>query len=437
MIQTRTIIRFWAPLAATWLMMSIEGPYIAAIVARMPDAVLNLAAYGVAFALAWMAEAPIMMLLTASNALVRDRQSFLAMKRFTYILVAGTTLLVVLANAPPVFRFFMHDVMALPQDVADLVHTAMLILVPWPGAIGYRRFYQGILVRHRMTRRVAYGTIIRLTTMSATAGTLAFATSLHGSSVGAIALTAGVVAEAMASRWMARHLVRSLLATHDAVRPVPLTQGAIVHFYYPLALTSIISMTTGPILTFFMGHSRNPIESLAVMPIVQNMVFMFRSGGVAYQEVGVALTGDHGEHEREVLRGALVLGVTASAALGLLTLTPLLDVWLLDMAGLTPELASFAVLPVRLLVLLPLLEYVLAFQRSRIIVSGGTRVITIATVLEVSSIAVVLLVCTRQFGLVGVVAGAVAGLAGRSASNAFLFLARRARPVTAPAEAAA
>jgi progressive ankylosis protein len=419
-------------------MMSVEGPYIAAIVARMPDAVLNLAAYGVAFALAWMAEAPIMMLLTASNALVRDRQSFLAMKRFTYTLVAGTTLLVVLANVPPVFRFFMHDVMAVPDNVADLVHIAMLVLVPWPGAIGYRRFYQGILVRHRMTRRVAYGTIIRLTSMSATAGTLAFTTSLHGSTVGAIALTAGVVSEAIASRWMARHLVASLLATHESMRPVPLTQRSIAHFYYPLAMTSIISMTTGPILTFFMGHSRNPIESLALLPIVQNMVFMFRSGGVAYQEVGVALTGDHGEHEREVARGALVLGVSASLALGVLTLTPLLDVWLLGLSGLTPALAAMAVLPVRLLVLMPLLEYLLAFQRSRIIVSGGTRVITMATTLEVTSIAVVLLLCTRQFGLMGVVAGSVAGLSGRAAANAFLFFARRARAkVTAVAGVAA
>jgi hypothetical protein len=413
-------------------MMSVEGPFIAAIVARMPDAVLNLAAYGVAFALAWTAEAPVMMLLTASNALVRDRQSFLAMKRFTYTLIAGTTLLVVLGNIPPVFRIFTHDVMALPDDVADLVHIAMLILVPWPGAIGYRRFYQGILVRHHMTRRVAYGTVIRLTTISVVAAGLALMTSLHGSSVGAIALSSGVVAEALASRWMTRHLIASLLATHEPVRPTPLTQSSIAQFYLPLALTSIISMTTGPILTFFMGRSRNPIESLAVLPVVQNMVFMFRSGGIAYQEVGVALTGDHGEHEREVGRGALFLGVLASSALALLTLTPLLDAWLLDVSGLPPGLAAFAVSPAQLLILLPLMEYLLAYQRSRLILAGGTRFITMATALEVTSIAIVLLVCTRQFGMIGVVAGSVAGLSGRAASNAFLFVARRSRARARP-----
>ena len=46
-----------------------------------------------------------------------------------------------------------------------------------------------------------------------------------------------------------------------------------------------------------------PIESLAVLPVVQSLVFLFRSGGVAFQEVGVALIGRGREHEREVGRG--------------------------------------------------------------------------------------------------------------------------------------
>jgi hypothetical protein len=91
-----TILWFWLPLAATWLMMSAEGPYVAAIIARMPEAALNLAAYGVAFSLAWLVESPIMMLLTASNSLVGDRQSYLALRRFAYRLNAAVTAVMVI-----------------------------------------------------------------------------------------------------------------------------------------------------------------------------------------------------------------------------------------------------------------------------------------------------------------------------------------------------
>jgi len=67
-----------------------------------------------------------------------------------------------------------------------------------------RRFYQGILVRHRQPRRVAYGTVVRLAAMSVAAIALAAWTPLPGAYVGSLALALGVVAEAAASRFMAR-----------------------------------------------------------------------------------------------------------------------------------------------------------------------------------------------------------------------------------------
>jgi hypothetical protein len=425
-LRTRSILAFWFPLAATWLMMSVEGPYVAAIIARLPDAAFNLAAYGVAFSLAWLVESPIMMLLTASNTLVRDRQSYLALRRFTWTLNAGVTAVMVLGVTPPVFRFVTGTLMGLPPEVAGLVHIATMTLVLWPAAIGYRRFYQGILVRHRLTRRVAYGTVIRLASMSVTAGGLALTTTWHGSSIGAAALAAGVLMEAAASRWMARHVVASIVAGPESIGEPPLTQRAITRFYYPLALTSIIALVTGPLLTFFMGRSRAPIESLAVLPVVQSLVFLFRSGGVAYQEVGVALSGRHQEHEREVGRVSLLLASGATVALAVMLFTPLADGWLRGLSGLSPGLSAFALGPARLLVLLPAMEYWLSFQRSRFILSGQTRVITTATAIEVGGIALVLYVCIGRFDMVGAVAGSVAQVIGRLAANLFLFGAARA-----------
>ena len=58
-----------------------------------------------------------------------------------------------------VFRFVTDRLIGLPADIANLTHLATSYLLFWPAAIGYRRFYQGILVRHRLTRRVAYGTV--------------------------------------------------------------------------------------------------------------------------------------------------------------------------------------------------------------------------------------------------------------------------------------
>jgi hypothetical protein len=291
-LRSLSIILFWVPLAATWLMMAAEGPYIAGIVARMPVAAPNLAAYGVAVSLAWLIESPIMMLLSAATALVRDRASYLALRRFATMLNVIVTLGMVVLAIPPVFRFVGETLIHLPPEIAHLAHAATLILIPWPAAIGYRRFYQGVLVSHHFTRRVAYGTVVRLVSMSVTAGVLALTTSLPGAILGAIALVAGVTLEAAATRWMARHVVRSLEESGVVAEGTLLELGEILRFYSPLALTSMLSMALGPLVTFGLGRGRAPLQSLAVWPVIVSTVFLFRSGGVAYQEVGIALKGD-------------------------------------------------------------------------------------------------------------------------------------------------
>ncbi len=70
-LSLKRIFLFWLPLASTWLMMSFEGPFLTAIIARMADPKFNLAAYGIAFSFALIIEAPVIMMMSAATALVR------------------------------------------------------------------------------------------------------------------------------------------------------------------------------------------------------------------------------------------------------------------------------------------------------------------------------------------------------------------------------
>jgi progressive ankylosis protein len=421
-LTERDVLRFWAPLAATWLMMSVEGPFIAAVIARLGDPEFNLAAYGVAFSLALVIESPIVMALSAATALVRDRQSFLTLRRFIYSLNTVITAAMLVLLVPPVFRWISVGLMGLPVPVARLTHLATAVLLPWPAAIGYRRFYQGVLVRHKLTRRVAYGTVVRLTSMTAVALLLDALTGLPGALVGAAALSSGVVMEAVATRLMARGVVHDLVTaktSRDDGAP-PLTTGRVVWFYYPLALTSILAFGINPLLCFFLGRGRLPIESLAVLPVVMSLVFVFRSGGIAYQEVSIALLGDRGEHFRPLAAFARRLGGLTTLGLAVVAFTPLATFWFERVSGLPAELARLAVLPVRLLTLMPALEVLLSLERGLLVHAHRTRRITWATVVEVAALVVVLLVGIVGFDLVGIVAAATGLLLGRLASTAFL-----------------
>jgi hypothetical protein len=421
-LTTRRIARFWAPLAATWLMMSVEGPFLAAVIARLGEPKFNLAAYGVAFSFAMLIESPIIMMMSAGVALVTDRQAFLALRRFAYALNGAITLVMALLLVPSAFHFIAESLIGLPREVATLTHGATTILLPWPAAIGYRRFYQGVLIRANLTRRVAYGTVVRVVAMGATAATLYSFTAMNGAFVGAAALSAGVVAEAVASRFMARAAVRQLLRGDEGQRSsARLTTRAIVRFYTPLALTSMMTLGVNPLVTFFLGRSRAALDSLAVMPVVTSLVFAFRAGGIAYQEVGIALLSDDREGVEALRRFAWILAVTLAGALGFVALTPLAAGWFRVVSGLSPELTRFALPPLYVLAVMPGLEVLLSFQRSQLVHARRTATVTWATVVEVSGIITILAIAVVGLDFVGAVAAAVAILLGRVAANLFLL----------------
>ena len=430
----RRIAAFWLPLAGTWLMMAAEGPYLAAIIARLDQPTENLAAFGVAFALAVIIEAPVIMLMAASTALVTDAASYAALRRFTWALGAALTLVQVVVILPPVFDRLAVSLIGLPPDVARLTHQGLALMLPWPVAIAYRRFRQGLLIRRGLTRLVTGGTALRLAAMSAAALAAARAPGLQGVHVGAVALAAGVVVEAAASRFMTRGIVAGLRA--DAADPASaprapqatsaepgtaaLTMPAIFRFYLPLAMTSILAMAVQPAVTFFVGQSRSALESLAVLPVVHGLTFLFRALGLSYQEVGIALFGDRWEQYRPIRNFGCVLAAVAAGGLGIIVFTPLAAVWFEGVSGLSPELAAFALPPAQILALLPAGSVWICFQRSVLVHARRTAPITWAGIVEVAVVVALLAVTTRALSWVGAVGAATAIVGGRLVGTLFL-----------------
>ncbi len=421
--SARSIFLFWVPLAATWLMMAVEGPFLAAVIARLPDERYNLAAYGVAFAFAVLTEAPVMMLMSAATALVQDGDSYRRLRNFSRALGMAGTALVLLILVPPLYRWVMLSVIEVPQRVADLTYGALWFFLPWPAAIGYRRFLQGVLIRSNKTRLVAAGTVVRLTTMAGTAMVGAFILHVPGAWVGTFALAAGVCAEAATVRVMAASTVRELLASEPAAKPNPASRsyGDIVRFYYPLALTSLMGLAVQPMLTFFMGRAPEPVDSLAVFPVVQALSFIFRSLGLSFQDAGIALIGDRHEHFPELKQFAVGLGVATVTGIGLVAFTPLAHVWFGTVSGLTRELETVALVPARAIVPLPALTMLLSLQRAILVKGHRTRSITIATATEVGTIAVVFLALGWGLGVVGATAAFTSFTVGRGAANLYLM----------------
>ncbi|MFO7524861.1 MAG: hypothetical protein R6W68_05370, partial [Ignavibacteriaceae bacterium] len=380
------------------------------------------AAYGVAFSFALVIEAPVIMMLSAATTLVRNRQSYLSLRKFNLVLIGLLTLLMIILVIPSVFYFIAEDLIGLPSEVSHLTHSAMIIMIAWPGAIGFRRFYQGILIRNNLTRKVAYGTIIRILTITATALLLFFTTKLPGALVGAAALSVAVVFEAIASRIMAIKIVNKIKSEFPAENiNFDIDQKHIFGFYLPLALTSLLTLGVQPFVTFFIGQSRLAIESLAVMPVVTSFVFIFRGLGLSFQEVVVALLGDKKEGYIPLKKFAVNLAAILAGLLIIIAFTPLADIWFINVSGLSGILADLAAEPLMIMSFFPALTVFICFQRGALVSIKNTKPITYGTAIEFITIIAALFIAIKYFSAIGAIAATISFVIGRIAANIYLI----------------
>jgi len=406
------MFRLWWPLALTWLMMAFEGPFLAAVIARMGESAVNLAAYGVAYAFGLITEAPVIMLLSASTRLARSRVDYLRLRAFSILLCSVVTLLLVFLLLPPIYKPLTSTLLGLTADVAAHVHQAMWLLLPWPAAIGMRRFYQGVLIAHHQPGRVAIGTTTRLFGMSITAGLLWFFSDLPGASLGTCALSAGVIFEALATRWLARQAIAASLRETDRLATMA-SYTDLGRFYLPLAMTPLIGLSVHPVVTFFLGHSHRPLDSLAVMPVLYALTFVFRALGLSFPEVAIATLRDGEENRQVVRRFAIYLAIGLGGGLSLIAFTPLNVFWYATISGLPAVLVQLAIPPLQIMALFPALTVAIGYQRAILINNGVTLPVTVATAVEASVIFVVLAMLVLYSALPGVTAAALAYLSGR------------------------
>ncbi len=420
-LTPRIIFLFWIPLALTWIMMALEGPIVASVIARLQEAKLNLAAYGVALSVAFISEGPIIMLVSTATALVRNYSSYKKLLRFALVLNGLITVLLAILMIPGVFSFLADEVVGLPEEVSRLAYWSTVLFLPWPAAIGMRRFYQGILIRHNRTRFVTYGTITRLGSLTAAALVLSWWGDLPGACVGSLSLSVGVVCEAVASRIMAHGVLMQLKAGSADENPGSLSYREIFSFYTPLALTSLLFLSAHSIVTFFVARSQMAIESLAVLPVIGALMFIFRSFGLSYQETVIALVGDRFEKFVPIRNFALLLLATVFCSLGLVVFTDVVAIWYQDICGLSPDLALFALAPTKLLIVLPALEVVMSFQRGLMVAGLTTKPVTLGALIEIIAIIVTLNLAIHSFNMVGAMAAALALVTGRALAILFLL----------------
>ncbi len=388
-LSMRRIIRAWWPLAASWLLMSVELPALSAVVARLENPNINLAAYGgFVFPLSLIIESPIIMLLAASTALSRDWASYLKLRRFMMTSGLVLTLLHILIAFTPLYYVVVRDVMGAPPEVIEPARIGLCIMTPWTWSIAYRRFHQGVLIRFDQSRAVGLGTVVRLAANFIVLGIGYSLGNVPGIIVATSAIASGVVSEAIYIGLRVLPVLNNQLRNAPVVQPA-LTFNHFISFYVPLVLTSLLTLLAQPLGSAALSRMPLPLYSLAAWPVVSGLIFLLRSLGIAYNEVVVALLDQPGS-AAALRRFATWLACLLTLGLLIVAVTPLSELWFGQISALSPDLVELARRAIWLAVPLPALAVMQSWYQGSILHSRRTRSITESVAIYLISMGVLL-----------------------------------------------
>jgi hypothetical protein len=419
------IFRTWWPLAASWFLMGLELPALSAVVARLPNPNVNLAAWGgVVFPLSLIIESPIIMLLAASTALSKDWDSYLKLRR--YMMWAGGILSVlhVLVAFTPLYDLVVVGLIDAPEEIIEPGRIGLRLMIPWAWSIAYRRFNQGVLIRFGHSEAVGVGTFIRLCADGLVLGFGLMKGDLAGIVIAGSTVSLGVMSEAIYAGWRVRPVIRDELRVAPRVKE-PITMRSFASFYVPLAMTSLMTLLTLPMGSAALSRMPMALESLAVWSVVGGLVFMLRSLGVAYNEVVVALL-DEPCAVNSLRRYAAYLVAGTTILWILVTGTQLSTLWFGRVMALAPPLVEIARVALWFALPIPAFNVLQSWFQGLILSSRRTRGISEAVAVSLLTTGIILTIGVfwgRTTGLfVGWTAFSIGGLAQ------ILWLWRRSRP---------
>jgi len=411
--------RFLLPLVLTILIIEFGAQIINAGMARMPDAIRILAAFGLAWGLVSVLSSPLAQLRYAGLVLVEDKRDF--WRGLHYVGALALLMMAVqwLLGGTFLSLHLLEGLHGLDADTGQLVRAIMVWLLPMPLLRGTTQLGVGVLTRGKRTGQVTVAAVL-----SIGAGFITVLALLQVEAVRAypiwlpiLVLFATMVTECAVILWYLRRFF--VHALPDSLDRAPIAYAAILRFTWPLALMNFMQEFSRPLINLFVVRGLDGAEAMAVLTVAYTLgqwPYRWLNEMRAlmppfYQEVRAY---------RPFLRYAYGCGLVAFAICILLFWTPLRTVVLEQLIGLKPMLAELSRAPLQIFSFFPLVVLHRSYFHSIAIIERRTLPMAVTGPMRFGAILATLLILPL-FGVQGAARGVAALLAGFSAETVTIW----------------
>jgi hypothetical protein len=395
-----SLLLFYLPLGFSGLMMTLDLPVVNAVLNRLPNPDTSVAALRVAFSLALVYEASHISMIDASTALSSDLTVFRMLRRF-YLLMAGVLLVVACVVAfSPLYDLVVLKLMNIPAGVAQAARPAVWAFLLWPIPIGWRRLYQGALIKHGHPKPVGAGGLVRLGALAV--GLVFFdwlgtnVVRIEPAAIAVLAMLVSVTAEAVAVHGWTQRVMRSMPETTPG-KP-QLSYRDLWHFVFPLSGTAIMSTLVQPVLTAGIASAaiawaspNGSVVAVASYSMAWSVAFLVFGPTLSMTQASIAWhsSPDHQVRERGP-RLIIAMGVGLGALMAVATFTPFAYWVFTTLLHTQPQTAVMAVDVARWLVPMPILNAGSFMLRGKLIARHRPRAVRLAQFIDLAAMVTII-----------------------------------------------
>ena len=440
-VTYRSLLFFFAPLAATPLIITSTHTIIFAALARLPLPELSIAVFSVVRSFTNAIKAPALISSQISTALADSRPSYRKTTTFSWSLAGFFFVILFLLGYTPLGGIFLRTVMGIAEPEAiSIAYRAMRITTFLPLVEVLRNSNRGLLISRQRTLAVSTATAIRFLAIVAFVLIALRNSTLPGIDVAALSWTGGIAIEG--SIVLAALIIRygSPAAATDGVarrnRSEPGYRYIFV-FFAPLALMVALRAALEPLVQA--GIARGAVDAthaLAVFGITWGLVINVVAPLRMLHNCAMVFTEGRSDPSfPTVLRFSTAVGLLMSVVLLVLGATPVGYFVLRRLIAVSPEIAADAHQALLAFALLPLLwsrreaYWGVMMRRHR------TRTIGLGKALNMATVVAALVLLFGPLRLLAPVdamlvansalAGAVSMTLGEAAETVFVASARR------------
>ena len=424
---------FFAPLAATSVLVFITHSLINAGMARMPGPETIIAAYAVAKSTMHIFQSPTMMIRQAVTALVDERKNLRKPLVFLSLVVLGVVFILATIAFSGLSRVLFRDVMGITGKTLEEAVVILRVLILFPAMVSIRDCFQGFAIKFRTARLITLASVARVLYVFLFVTQIERLTAVRPAILAGLMFLGAVVVEAVIMTFGTLALNRNIPRALDemekpetGMKVKSLTYPDVARFYVPLMATTLIRMFVMPSVNSGLARTDSPDMALSVFAVAWSLGMIILSPSNMFHQVSLNYCDEPGRrYNRGVRRFAMAAAAIMAVLMGILAFTPI-GYWVLTrLIGAGEEISVLSADVLKVMCVLPFLMVAREYFWGLLMKRRLTGRIWKGKAVSLVAVVAVLVVVTR-IGLPNpAMAGAIAYACAEAAELLFLYVSLR------------